>query len=70
MDSRESYQIMVNFAHSIKDMTISEKLLYILSQPKPFQNFKHHIQYLNYIDDWYKFKQTAMMDWVRQQIEE
>tara|TARA_R110002012_G_scaffold208942_1_gene379226 strand:- start:242181 stop:242588 length:408 start_codon:yes stop_codon:yes gene_type:complete len=70
MDSRDSYKVMANFAHSIQDTTISEKLVDTLAQPKPFQNFKHQIQYLNYLDDWYKFKQSAMMDWVRQQIAE
>ncbi|SMG47968.1 Uncharacterised protein family (UPF0158) [Marivirga sericea] len=70
LDSRDSYNVMSNFAHSIKDMSISEKLLDTLARPKPFQNFKHQIQYLNYTDDWHQFKQAAMIDWVRQQIEE
>jgi len=70
MGSRESYQTMVDFAHSIQDLTISDKLLKILSQSKPFQKFKHQIQLLQYTDDWHQFKQKAMIDWVRQQVEE
>ena len=39
-DSRESYQIMTDFAESIDNTRLQDKLIDALNRPKPFQNFK------------------------------
>jgi len=39
-DSRESYQIMADFAESIDNTRLQDKLIDELNRPKPFQNFK------------------------------
>lgn len=45
IDSYEFYQIMTNFAESVKDIRLQERLIQTLSSSKPFRNFKWQIAY-------------------------
>lgn len=45
IDSYEFYQIMTDFAESVKDIRLQERLIQALSSSKPFRNFKWQIAY-------------------------
>jgi hypothetical protein len=69
MDSNQGFCVMENFANSLTDTDFRERILDRLSVPKPFQKFKNLISSSNYQQDWFKFKTTAYIAFVQQQIE-
>jgi hypothetical protein len=71
LSSKESYSIMKDFALSLEDKKMQERLLYALDKPKPFGNFKYEIDYSEeYRDLWFKFKNKRYIDRVKEQIDE
>jgi len=57
IDSYEFYQIMTDFAESVEDIRLQERLIQALSSSKPFRNFKWQIEYSgNYREKWFDFK--------------
>ncbi|HOK36312.1 MAG TPA: UPF0158 family protein [Paludibacteraceae bacterium] len=71
IDSYEFYQIMTDFAESVEDIRLQERLLQALSGSKPFRNFKWQIEYSgNYREKWFDFKMRKYVEWVKEQIEE
>lgn len=69
-ESHESFQIMVDFAERVVDKKLQDKLINALNRPKPFQNFKWHIDNSGeYRQQWFDYKKTRYIDWVKEQIE-
>ncbi|QSE99353.1 hypothetical protein JR347_07955 [Fulvivirga lutea] len=69
MDSRQGFQMMEDFAHSLTDTDFRERLFKLLSEGKPFSKFKWAIDNSEYRQDWFDFKKQANINWVRSQIE-
>jgi len=40
MESHEAFRVMADFAESIDDSKLRERLINALNRPKPFRNFK------------------------------
>ncbi len=53
------YQIMENFAYSLKDQYIKNKLLTVLNRRKPFRNFKAAICNYDVRDAYFEFRTKA-----------
>jgi hypothetical protein len=67
MGSRESYQIMEDFAGQVDDQKLREKLLDALNRPKPFSQFKWVIDNSGeYRQKWFEFRDARHVEWVRQ----
>jgi hypothetical protein len=69
MDSNESFQIMSDFAASVDDERLRDKLELILDLAKPFRNFK------SVIDDepvyrklWFEFRDQRYAEYIKTQI--
>lgn len=70
MRSRNSFQIMEDFAEAQTDPVFKAKLLERLGLRKPFRNFRDAVDESDYRDDWFAFKKKIYMDWVREQIKD
>jgi hypothetical protein len=69
-ESRDSFQIMEDFANSAQiDERFRVKLQTVLELKKPFANFKTCIDNSDYREDWFSFKSNWMQKWVKDQIE-
>jgi len=60
LESFESFKIMRRFVEQITDQKFQSKLENILQNKKPFQNFKHSIDYSDYRQKWFDFKQREL----------
>jgi len=70
LESRESFQIMADFADSVTDTRMQDKLVNALNNRKPFQNFKWQIDNSGeYRQKWFAFKKTRYIQWVKKQID-
>lgn len=68
--SNQSFQIMVDFAESINEPHLMNKLFKALDRPKPFQNFKWEIDNsVEYRQMWFDFKRIRFIERVKEQIE-
>lgn len=68
MDSFQSFRVMEGFSDSLAAGRMKNKLEYILSQPKPFREFKHAVESSDYRQDWYDFRRQANVAWVKEQF--
>lgn len=68
MDSKQSFRVMENFTEEVKSVSLQGKLANALSRPKPFQNFKYLIDDSDYRQDWFDFKLSQNILWVKKQI--
>jgi len=68
MDSSQSFQVMEDFANSLTVTQFKDKLLYQLSNRKPFQNFNHTVDESEHRQDWFDFKKNAYVEFVKGQI--
>ncbi|MTI21245.1 hypothetical protein E1176_09455 [Fulvivirga sp. RKSG066] len=69
MESFESYRVIENFAYSLADESFKKKILNAISKRKPFRNFKNLIDYSDYRQNWFDFKNKAYIDFVKRQVE-
>jgi Uncharacterised protein family (UPF0158) len=69
MDSRESFQVMEDFAEQVKNEMYRGVLLRILDRPKPFRNYKDEVEYGDLREEWFTFKNQREGDHVRKQLE-
>ena len=68
--SGASYQIMEDFAHSLKNKGLKNRLLAALDKRKPFREFKHVVDNAgDYRDDWFAFRRSKFRELVQEQIE-
>lgn len=71
MPSREAFRVMEDFAESIDDGTLKERLFRSLSRPKPFSIFKWEIDNSGpYREQWFAFRDERNREWVEEQLEE
>ena len=70
LDSYKSFQIMVDFAESVEDERLRNKLIDALNRSKPYRNFKTIIDYSGpYRNEWFIFKKSRYIEWVKKQID-
>lgn len=70
MPSRLSFGMMEDFAASIENEEIRDRLFYALNRNKPFRNFRNEVDYREDIRQrWFAFKQGVYEDYVRQELE-
>ncbi len=68
-DSRESFNMMADFANSINDKSLSDALLDALDRPKPFRRFKNVIDNSGpYREIWFEFKSMRYIESVKDQL--
>jgi hypothetical protein len=69
MSAHESFRIMANFAESVDNDSLQERLVNALNRSKPFRNFKWQIDNSgDYRQQWFNFKKARYIDWVKDQI--
>jgi Uncharacterised protein family (UPF0158) len=69
MTPQQEFGLMEEFVHQVDQTWLREKLLQILSRPKPFRNFKAELQEDgHYWRQWFAFKREKMLDWVSRQL--
>ena len=68
-ESSESFAIMEAFVQEVKDKNLKNKLVYALSNRKPFAHFKTLIENSDYRKKWFAFKQQKLEEYVWQEIE-
>ena len=69
-DSHESFAIMENFVDEIIPEGKLKKQFYdALSRKHPFSNFNYIVHNCKYRDEWFKFRQNALEEYVKNHIE-
>ena len=68
-ESSESFAIMESFVQEVKDKNLKNRLVYALSNRKPFAHFKTLIDNSDYRKKWFAFKQQKLEEYVWQAIE-
>ena len=70
VNSHDSFSIMVDFAESVADVSLQDKLMKTLNRSRPFRNFKWEIDNSGaYRQKWFSFKTKRYIEWVKKQIE-
>ncbi len=70
MPSHESFQIMAEFAETVTNKPLQIKLVNALQRPKPFKNFKWHIDNAgDEREQWFAFKRSWCVKSIREQIQ-
>ena len=68
-DSHESFRLMEKFINTVDNLPLRDRLEEALRRPKPFANFKFHIDNSGpYRQRWFDFKKQQMIEWVRGQV--
>ena len=67
--TRETFEIMENFTNSLADTNkLKQKLIYALTNKKPFANFKFQVDNSGeYRDAWFEFRRVQIKNWVIEQ---
>ena len=69
-DAYNSFKIMVDFAESIGDLRLHDRLINALNRPKPFRNFKWQIDNSGlFRQKWFDFKKLRYIQFVKEQID-
>lgn len=68
MSSRESFRVMERFVDTIDSQAFHNRLLYALDQPKPFRRFKQLIDESEYRQQWFSFRESETIKWLREQL--
>lgn len=70
LKSHESFKIMEGFVDKIPDDILKNKLLNALERRKPFANFKNLIDYSDFRQEWFKFKQLYIEEFIYDLLKE
>lgn len=71
MSTKEAFELMVDFAESIYNPGLQERLFNALNRSKPFRNFKWQIDNSGeYRQHWFDFKNHRYIEWVKNQIDD
>ena len=71
MSSRESFQLMVDFAESVDNPSLQDRLFIALNRTNPFRNFKWHIDNSGkYRQRWFNYKDLRYIEWVKEQLDD
>ena len=69
LESFESFKIMERFIEQRTDEKLKTELENILTNKKPFQNFKHKIDQSDFRQSWFEFKQSELEQIVERQLD-
>jgi hypothetical protein len=71
MTSHESFDIMADFAETVDNQNLQDKLFKALNKFKPFRNFKWEIDNSGeYRQKWFEYKNQKLIELVKDQIEQ
>jgi hypothetical protein len=71
MNSKDSFQLMVDFCDKVSDQRVKARLVEVLDGQTPFRNFKFEIDNSGALkEDWFKFKDERIRNWVEKQLRE
>lgn len=69
-ESHESFQIMADFAESLDNSSLQNKLISALNKRKPFQNFKWQIDNSGeFRQQWFDYKKMRYIQWIKKQMD-
>ncbi|HEU5290904.1 MAG TPA: UPF0158 family protein [Cyclobacteriaceae bacterium] len=69
MDSNGSFRLMTDFVSTIEDYRLRHKFDQILTEHKPFRNFKIAVDNSGpYRQKWFDFKRGQLIEWVKWQL--
>ena len=68
LESLESFKIMELFVEHLSDQNLKSELENILSNRKPFQNFKHKVDHSDFRQSWFDFKHSELEKIVETQL--
>ena len=68
MESRESFDVMVDFAETIPDQSLHNELTEALNSKKPFRAFKFTIDNSTERENWFAFKDKRNIEWTEDQL--
>jgi hypothetical protein len=69
--SHDSFEIMADFAESVDDRRLQDKLFSALNRSKPFRNFKWEIDNSGkYRELWFTYKRWRLKEWIRKQADQ
>jgi hypothetical protein len=60
LESFESFKIMELFVEQLSDKNFQSELKNVLTNRKPFQNFKSKVEYSDFKQNWFDFKQQEL----------
>jgi len=70
MESRESFNVMADFASEITDKEFQARIMKSLNQKSPFRNFKFTLDSSDYYRQmWFDYKKNRYIEFVKSQIE-
>ncbi len=71
MSSNESFRVMEDFAETVEDDIVRNKLFRALGANKPFRLFKWEVESSNWLRDrWHEYKNKRYIEFVKKQIDE
>ena len=68
MESRESFEMMADFAEKVPDRNLRNKLIEALHSHKPFRAFKFTIDNSPERQNWFAFKDKRYIEWTEDQL--
>ena len=68
LQSFESFKIMELFIKQLHDKKLQAELENVLTNKKPFQNFKNRIDNSDYRKTWFDFKQNELENFVKNKL--
>ena len=70
MDSKRSYRVMENFVDEvIEDKRFQEELYRVLSNRKPFANFRAVVESSEYREKWFRYRDEQNVNYVKYILE-
>jgi hypothetical protein len=71
MDSDDSFRLMTDFAETVDNEVVKERLEQALTGVKPFKNFKFQVDNSGpFREKWFRFKGKRLVDWVEDQLKD
>lgn len=69
LESFESFKIMERFVEQVADEKLKNDLENVLTNKKPFQNFKYKIDHSEFRQSWFEFKRSELEKIVKIQLD-
>ena len=70
MESRDSFELMADFAESVDSIELRNSLINALNKRHPFKNFKWVVDNSGqYRQKWFDFKDQRLIEWVEDQLD-
>jgi ribosomal protein L11 methylase PrmA len=69
LESFESFKIMELFVEQLSDENLKSELENVLTNKKPFENFKYKIDHSEFRQSWFDFKQKELEKRVENELE-